>query len=290
MKFSERYGYSPVRDIQMKSMDNELRISLWNVIQNYFLKHITTPNFVYNKNGNKFYYLYRNEIWGQHLKKIVDDLEPSKLRSQFREIYFENLDWYKVYDLIELIVNIFPPDISFTDKNYKKNKFIENCNSVLKRENSAYRFVGGKITPITSEVEIQEIEEALEDDYYFKPISIHINDALIFLSDREEPNYRNSIKESISAVESICQIVTQDTNATLGKALKKIGDHIIIHGALKNAFSQLYGYTSNEGGIRHALLDESSIDFEDAKFMLVSCSAFINYLKVKISKANLKLK
>ena len=290
MKFSERYGYSPVRDIQIKSMDNELRISLWNVIQNYFLKHITTPNFVYNNKGNKFYYLYRNEIWGQHLKKIVDDLKPSKLRSQFREIYFENLDWYKVYDLIEFIVDVFPPDTSFTDKNYKKNKFIENCNSVLKRENSAYRFVGGKITPIKSEVEIQEIEEALEDDYYFKPISIHINDALIFLSDREEPNYRNSIKESISAVESICQIITQNTNATLGKALKKIGDHIIIHGALKNAFSQLYGYTSNEGGIRHALLNESSIDFEDAKFMLVSCSAFINYLKVKISKANLKLK
>jgi len=37
-------------------------------------------------------------------------------------------------------------------------------------------------------------------------------------------------------------------------------------------------------------LDESNIDFEDAKFMLISCSAFINYLKVKISKANLKLK
>ena len=290
MKFSERYGYSPVRDIQIKSMDNELHISLWNVIQNYYLKHISTPNFVYRKDGNNFYYNFRNEIWGRHLKKIVDDLKPSSLRAQFREIYFENLDWYKIYDLIEFIVNIFPLDISFTDKNYKKNKFIENCNSVLKKENSAYRFVREKITPITSEVEIQEIEEALEVDEDFKPVSIHINDALKFLSDREEPNFRNSIKESISAVESICQILTQDTNTTLGKALKKIGDHIIIHGALKNAFSQLYGYTSNEGGIRHALLDESSIDFEDAKFMLVSCSAFINYLKVKISKANLKLK
>ncbi|KKL64859.1 hypothetical protein LCGC14_2160790, partial [marine sediment metagenome] len=137
---------------------------------------------------------------------------------------------------------------------------------------------------------IQEIEEALEDDYYFKPVSIHINDALKFLSDRKEPNYRNSVKESISAVESICQIITQNKNVTLGKALKRIEDHIKIHGALKNAFSQLYGYTSSEGGIRHALLDESNIDFEDAKFMLISCSAFINYLKVKISKANLKFK
>ena len=290
MKFSERFGYSPVRNIQIKSMDKELHISLWNVIQIYFLKHITIPNFVYRRDGNNFYYIFRNEIWSQHLKKVVDDLKDSTLRTQFREIYFYNLDWYKVYDLLEYIVNKFPPEISLTNKNYKKNKFIENCNSVLKRENSAYRIVGEKITPITSEVEIQEIEEALEDDDYFKLVSIHIKDALKFLSDREEPNYRNSIKESISAVEAMCQIIIQNTNTTLGKALKKIEDHIKIQGALKNAFSQLYGYTSNEGGIRHALLDESHIDLEDAKFMLVSCSAFTNYLKVKISKANLKLK
>ncbi len=93
MKFSERLGYSPLREIQIKSMDNELRISLWNVIQIYFLKHITIPNFVYRKDGNNFYYIFRNEIWSQHLKKIVDDLKPSSLRAQFREIYFENLDW-----------------------------------------------------------------------------------------------------------------------------------------------------------------------------------------------------
>ena len=55
MKFSERYGYSPMKKIQIKTMDKELRISLWNVIQNYFLKHITIPNFVYRKDGNNFY-------------------------------------------------------------------------------------------------------------------------------------------------------------------------------------------------------------------------------------------
>ncbi len=38
---------------------------------------------------------------------------------------------------------------------------------------------------------------------------------------------------------------------------------------------------------RHALLDESDLDFEDAKFMLVSCSAFTNYLKGKVIKAGI---
>ena len=29
-----------------------------------------------------------------------------------------------------------------------------------------------------------------------------------------------------------------------------------IHGALKSAFSSLYGYTSDSGGIRHSLLED----------------------------------
>lgn len=39
------------------------------------------------------------------------------------------------------------------------------------------------------------------------------------------------------------------------------------------------GYTSDEGGIRHAEgLFESNVTFEEAKYMLVSCCAFVNYL------------
>jgi hypothetical protein len=38
-------------------------------------------------------------------------------------------------------------------------------------------------------------------------------------------------------------------------------------------------------GIRHALLEESTLDLDDAKFMLVSCSGFVNYLAAKAAKA-----
>lgn len=107
--------------------------------------------------------------------------------------------------------------------------------------------------------------------------------ALEELADRKNPNYRNSIKESISSVESFCKIIIKDDNATLGKALTEIEKTHKLHGALKAAFSAIYGYTSDSGGIRHALL-ESDVkpEFGEAKFMLVSCSAFISYLKTKM--------
>ena len=152
------------------------------------------------------------------------------------------------------------------------------------REEVEKEFDGQFMQPYIYQGKIAEIEEALDETEPFKPVAIQINDSIKFLSDRKAPNYRNSIKESISAVESLCRIITQKEKATLGQLLKLIEVKIGLHGALKSAFSQLYGYTSDEGGIRHGLLDEPNIDFEDAKFMLIACSAFINYVKVKLTK------
>jgi hypothetical protein len=54
-----------------------------------------------------------------------------------------------------------------------------------------------------------------------------------------------------------------------------------MHPALRKSLSALYGYTSDEQGIRHAMLDEPKLTAADAKFLLVACSAFINYMKEK---------
>jgi hypothetical protein len=147
---------------------------------------------------------------------------------------------------------------------------------------SAWRIVGKRVTRLTSPQEIKAIEAAQLLAGKYEPVATHISTALKHLSDRRSPDYRNSIKEAISAVESICRIITNDPKTTLGDALKKLEKSgVKLHPSLKIAFDKLYGYTSDQGGIRHSLLDQPSIDFEDAKFMLVSCSAFVNLLKAR---------
>ena len=168
---------------------------------------------------------------------------------------------------------------------------MEYCNSILERDLSGYRFVGKKITPITTKEEIAEVEEALRGTAFLDPVVIHLNTALDLFSNKKSPDYRNSIKESISAVEAICNLLAGERKKSLTDALKLITrkQKIKIHPSLLQSFIKLYGYTSDAEGIRHALLDEPNLNFEDAKFMLVSCSAFINYLKVKASKAGIDL-
>lgn len=67
---------------------------------------------------------------------------------------------------------------------------------------------------------------------------------------------------------------------TLGEAIKHLENKgVNIHPSLKAAFLKLFGYTSDAKGIRHAGdIGGASSTFEEAKFMLVSCSAFVNYL------------
>ena len=55
---------------------------------------------------------------------------------------------------------------------------------------------------------------------------------------------------------------------------------------MKSAFDKLYGYTSDQSGIRHGGIDFVNAPEEDARYMLVSCSAFVNYLKEKYAKVN----
>lgn len=147
-----------------------------------------------------------------------------------------------------------------------------------------YRFISGEIVPITDKSEVKEIEQACHTP--FDGVRRHLEKALNFLSDREHPDYKNCVKESVCAVESICKIIIGDDSATLGKALKKLENcGLELHHALREGISSLYGYASDKGGIRHSEGEtESTVTFEEAKFMMVTCSAIVNYLVAEYGK------
>lgn len=171
-------------------MDMDLKNSLWNALTIYWNKDIK-----WLSDKKELDTLFKR-LWNIYFKLPLDTLDDyfPKTYDNIRTQYF-NWEYYEIYDFIEFIANNHPNE-------EMNNCFIDICNEVLKRELSAYRFVGGTITEITSEEEIGEIEEALEEAP--DPVSTHLNKSLKLLSDRKSPDYSNSIKESISAIESIC--------------------------------------------------------------------------------------
>lgn len=267
--FSQRYGYSAVNGIQKETMDSTLKNRLWNS----FYAHefdpydslefdLTNVEKMMNEMG-VVYNFPRNRI------------DKGSNAEALRKYLLGNPAWYVMYDFIEKYIRLCKED----DRKNREAEF----NRILEEEVSGYRIIKGLVTPIISENELSAIEDSMDTPY--QSVSVHISKALNLFSDRKKPDYENSIKESISAVEAICCIITGDNKASLGKALDKLEQcGIVIHKSLKSAMDKLYGYTSDENGIRHAGIDFKGASSEDAKYMLITCSAFVNYLIEKWEK------
>jgi hypothetical protein len=280
-KFSERIGLTkPKVGIQIQSIDDDLRNCTWNVIYQILIEPLWYPAYMDDELTDFF-----KLLWHELFKKRNDNIDKYNGKfvvSALRDYYFQ-AGWFQVYDLLEFCANKFPDEDM-------KDKFVTECNKVFERELSGYRFIGSYISQITSSDEIKTIEDALASP--IKTVGNHISSALKLLSDKQNPDFRNSIKESISAVEAICKLIAKNEKTDLTGALAIIESQgkISLHPALRRAFLNLYGYTCDADGIRHAFKDDKvNSDFDEAKFMLVSCSAFVNYLLSKAAKAGLQL-
>jgi hypothetical protein len=277
--FSNRQGLKPMQKVvQKESIDQELRNGLWSALYELIYKKGGRPNYGIATQDSEVIENLFFHYWINHFK-LPSDNRPAydSALNHVREIYF-NAPWHEVYDFIE-----------FTAKKcgHFSADFTSVCNHILEKENSAYRFVDNEIIEITSETEIKEIEQAINDGP--QVIKVHLNTALGLLSDRKKPDYRNSIKESISAVEALCKLLSKDEKSTLAPALKKISDKAPFHPAFQEGLLKLYGFTSDGQGIRHALMEESSLTYADAKFMLILCSGFCNFLLAKCAENGIRI-
>lgn len=270
--FSQRKGLKPTPELlQVDSMDASLRNCLWNAFDRNLWSHERAQITATRERIRSF----GVRLWGDFFKLPVDRVSKSRISDileYIRKYYFE-CEWNEVYDFVE-----FTADYLYQ---MRYHDTYEQLNAVLSAELSGYRFVNNQLTDITSEQEVSMLEEALSDNQ-FKGVATHLNRALELYADRENPDYRNSIKESVSAVESMAKIVTGNNKATLTDALKSIERNGQLHKALKDGFEKLYAYTSDANGIRHAMLDDDNLTQADARYFMLSCTSFVNYLKSKI--------
>lgn len=286
--FSQREGIRPVaKTMQRESIDNDLRNRLWSGLKIGLWDHWSPPGYGGIKSNDAMWVeLVVQRMWLHYFKLPVDRMPafygntPGSAYEIVRAHFFEG-EWWKPYDLIEFLLKGIPEQW--------REKLKKILNNFLEDENSAYRIVNDEVVEITDEHEIEAIESALDKGR--KTTRSHLSRGLDLLSDRKQPDYRNSIKESVSAIEATCQVVAGMPKATLSDCIKVIKTHGTIHPAFEQALLKLYGYTSDEGGIRHALTEESvAPSFADAKFMLVASSAFVNFIWIKASELGINIK
>ncbi|WP_406238448.1 AbiJ-NTD4 domain-containing protein [Nocardia sp. NBC_01009] len=256
--FSERYGHVPVRSVvQVGQMDSPLRTELWNLTHQLYVKPVQAS---YGADFDHLQY-----IWTGLMGKEIDRFPPF-FHNELKQWTLSE-EWNRVYDLLEYLT--FHKDHS------------DLYNEVLVKHLAGYRFLNGCIVPISDSHEITEIEAAVTTGS--DPVKHHLQQAIQLLSDRDTPDYPNSIKESIAAVEAFLVPITGKN--TLGQALtelksKRVAAGRFEHRALLGAWSQLYGWSSDESGIRHGgeTVPHEAITQALARYVLITCSAFINLM------------
>jgi hypothetical protein len=264
-KFSQRIGVRQPPRSGLEEASPSLRTALWNVLHK--------PAFPDDSEHRERALANARAIWN-HVGWRTDQVPqlPYQMREAISLEWF-SCKWPEFYDLVEFTARLLATPLAPT-----RQQWFEMLNRVLDSRGCAYRFIGEQLVPLTNAAEAAEVTRGAESA--IPAVAAHIRAALRFLPPNSAASPRESINESLSAVEAALQHFTGNPSATLSDGLSAFESrHGALHPTLREGLVKLYGYTADERGVRHALSGETaSVSGDDARFMLVACSALTNYL------------
>lgn len=268
LTFSQRTGLAPVPpQLQLGELSRELRNRLHYAFDSSFDSSLGY--------GTMSAYLkdpWKRLLMDTHVKFLLKNISEFRNEVAIQRGILQQIcmveKFGNLFDYIEFVLQhpLCPGDLT------------RELTAAFVQGRSAYRILDGRtVSAVGTPLEAEGIATAVREAQGIAPgAARHLLDAA---SDLRRGDWSGSIRNSIHAVESIA-VVLAPSKDTLGDALAVIATKGHLHGGLKSAFNKLYGYSSNEEGVRHALVfqDGPAVDEADALFMLGACAAFVSYL------------
>jgi hypothetical protein len=274
LTFEQAEGAQPLpRQLHLKEVSPELRAMLWDLVFGEVSDAKRHDGSQYIVSGPWYDLLKEHHVYRLH--KMADEFTNTYqvIISELKAI-FSSDNYLQIFGFLQFVLR----------NPYCPPHFSEDIEVRLILAGAAYCVYEATIFPIGSDQELSTIKQAFADvaASEFHGARAHLRKAAEELTAGQ---YADSVRESIHAVESVAKIL--EPTADLSKALAKLERSGSIHGGMKAAFLSLYGYTSNEQGIRHALLEAGApaVDETDALFMIGACAAFVSYMINKARKA-----
>lgn len=280
LTWSQKNGVSPLpRQLRLDEISNEFRAIIWAAIYRDF----NSLQKIYSRqqHGSQHTHPYWRSFIEDYAVKIehrqVDTLSNHKDDAilWLKERVYKN----HYHDVLTFLQAIFEHRLIRQDLKTRIQIAFETARM-------AYRVIDFQIVPIGTEAEATNIKKAFEDASAIeqKGPASHLKNSASALT---SGNWADSVRESISAVESVAKVACPEKDGdTLGPIVTQlVKDGRIKHSGLGKSLKNLYGYTSNEKGVRHALVfdDEANIDEKDAMLLFGACASFVSYL-IQISK------
>ena len=274
LTFSQAYGYEELpQPLKLEEISDGARTKLWSVLFHFLESESNKYLGIQRVRGSwrtmliflhVEYHERALDEFDDYLENFIRVYKPIFMRDQFNE----------VFDLLLAIMRHqeCPQD------------FIWEVKTIFKASRLAYVVDTSSpvtIYPAATEEEGEAVLRATADlsNAGLAGAVNHLRQASENIS---QGDYAGAVRESIHAVESTARRI--DPNAqSLEPALKWLEKESGLHPALKRGFSNLYGFASDEEGIRHALIDNprANVGLDEAVFMLGACASFSSYLARK---------
>lgn len=277
--FAQREGAEPLpQALKPKEITAALRSQLWQVFYVWLKSSRVDDGDIgypsYFVGGKLERILRAKHIFLDH--RMVDDFSSdwNTCVADVRSI-FEKGDYLRIFGFLEFVLRHrdCSPDLP------------QILNGVLSECHAAYRVVGNDtLLPVALPEEGETIQRAFRDldSSELAGARQHLKSAASYLN---AGKFADSMRESIHAVESVARRISPEAR-TLGPAIDKIAKTHGLHPAFRDSLSKLYGFTNDEQGIRHPLIDTdtSKLEQSDALFLLGACASFVSFLLAKSTK------
>lgn len=268
LTFSQANGYEELPEpLKLEDLPEDARTRIWNALY-WFMRYSV---FGHSVDGDWHDILL--EVHLNHYVLPLDQWDQSfeYHRSRLREA-IKWSEFNEVFDLIQFVLRHAqcPEDL------------IDAMKRAFADSRLAYAIDKGPPPTIIPAATEEEGRAIIESSELLRHAGLggseaHLRRASEFIN---ASDWASSIRESISAVESVARQLDPNESGTLTRALASLEKRQALHPAFKEALAKLYGYTSDEQGVRHALLDQSSANVgkDEAVLMLGACASFASYL------------
>ena len=282
LSFSQRYGYEPLPEpMRLEYLSEDIRREIWNAIRGLLLEKRVldsmTGHYYFRERDKNFLVSTLGTI-----TRTAEDEIPTRydhVAQQVKSIVITE-SFNTVLDLVQMLLN----------SALAAPKFPSRITALFEKHAAAYRLDktqrSYQFSPQGSREQGEATQQAIKTlhDNDMSGAATHLRQAAEHINAQQ---YADSISDSIHAVESVARMIAPKAK-TLGEALKHlVAEGLLTNKTLKNAFGNLYGYTNDEQGIRHALLDQDipNVGVDEAVFMYGACASFAAYLTSKFQQA-----
>ena len=262
--FSKRHGFSSIEEVDI-SVREDAPTELRSFIVQLAYDHSFKPSSL-------------RYLVCKVLKKSPDPSNWSEYPNVDKEVneLLYNCKWYKVYDIIERIINHLGEN-SYRDT---YESFERELNEYFIENGIGWKVVDGLIEyrgPESFESIIKSAQ-ATEQASGHITASNELHQAIGDLSSRPSPDPTGAIQHAMASLECVARELTGDQKANLGDIMKRHGS--LLPAPLDQAVVKAWGYASENG--RH-IREGREPSLSEAELIVGLCASVGNYL-IKVAK------